>query len=36
LGMLYDGRQKVRVSVPMPKPRPEIETNLAQDMFMGH
>jgi rare lipoprotein A len=25
LGMLRDGRQKVRVSIPMPKPRPEIE-----------
>jgi rare lipoprotein A len=23
LGMLHDGRQRVRVSVPMPKPRPE-------------
>ncbi|MGB8578186.1 MAG: septal ring lytic transglycosylase RlpA family protein [Pseudolabrys sp.] len=37
LGMLYDGRQKVRVSVPMPSPRPEIETELAlTNMFMGH
>jgi rare lipoprotein A len=32
LGMLYDGRQRVRVSAPTPKPRPEIETTkLAQD-----
>jgi hypothetical protein len=31
LGMLNDGRQKVRVSAPMPMPRPEIETKLAQD-----
>jgi rare lipoprotein A len=26
LGMLNDGRQRVRVSAPMPMPRPEIET----------
>src|SRR6185436_21188547 len=25
LGMLHDGRQRVRVSVPMPTPRPDIE-----------
>ncbi len=25
LGMLHDGRQRVRVSTPMPKPRPGIE-----------
>jgi rare lipoprotein A len=31
LGMLSDGRQRVRVSVPMPRPNPQIETKLAQD-----
>jgi rare lipoprotein A len=27
LGMLGDGRQRVRVSVPMPRAKPEIESN---------
>jgi rare lipoprotein A (peptidoglycan hydrolase) len=30
LGMLHDGRQRVRVSVPMPIPRPDIERREAQ------
>jgi len=30
LGMLHDGRQRVRVSVPMPVPRPDIERREAQ------
>jgi len=30
LGMLHDGRQRVRVSVPMPIPRPDIERQEAQ------
>ena len=30
LGMLHDGRQRVRVSVPMPAPRPDIERQEAQ------
>jgi rare lipoprotein A len=31
LGMLHDGRQRVRVSVPMPRPKPEIVTKIAHD-----
>ena len=30
LGMLHDGRQRVRVSIPMPKPRPDLEWQEAQ------
>src|SRR5499433_1430448 len=30
LGMLHDGRQRVRVSVPMPAPRPDVERQEAQ------
>jgi rare lipoprotein A len=30
LGMLHDGRQRVRVSVPMPAPRPDIERQEVQ------
>ncbi|HET9716246.1 MAG TPA: septal ring lytic transglycosylase RlpA family protein [Pseudolabrys sp.] len=31
LGMLSDGRQRVRVSVPLPRTRPEIEIAIARD-----
>lgn len=30
LGMLHDGRQRVRVSIPMPKPRPDVEWQVVQ------